>query len=41
MEIVEAAKAGEHAYARRSTDPVASEVTKTSLEDIEKALSEL
>ena len=40
-EIVEAAKAGERAYARRSTDPVACEVTKTSLDDVQKALGEL
>ena len=40
-EIVEAAKVGDHAYARRSTDPVACEVTKTSLDDVEKALGEL
>jgi hypothetical protein len=40
-EIVEAARAGERAYARRSTDLVACEVTKTSLDDVEKALGEL
>jgi hypothetical protein len=40
-EIVEAAKAGERAYARRSTDPGACEVTKTSLDDVQKALSAL
>ena len=40
-ETVEAAKAGEHIYARRSTDPVACEVTKTSLDDVVKALEEL
>lgn len=40
-ESVEAAKVGEHVYARRSTDTLASEVAKTALDDIEKALKEL
>jgi hypothetical protein len=40
-ESVEAAKAGDHVYARRSTDILASEVAKTALDDIEKALKEL
>jgi hypothetical protein len=40
-EIVEAAKAGDHVYARRSTDPLPSELTKNALDDIEKALGEL
>ena len=40
-ESVEAAKVGEHVYARRSTDTLASEVAKAGLDDIEKALKEL
>ena len=40
-QTVEAAKVGEHVYARRSTDSVASEVKNTALDDIEKALKEL
>ena len=40
-ESVEAAKVGDHVYARRSTDILASEVAKTALDDIEKALKEL
>jgi hypothetical protein len=40
-EAAEAAKVGDHAYARRPTDPVASELPKTALADIEKALGEL
>jgi len=40
-EIVEASKIGDHVYARRSTDPVPSELAKNALDDIEKALSEL
>ncbi len=40
-QAVEASKAGERAYARRSTDSVASEVKAASLEDIEKALKDL
>jgi len=40
-EIVEAAKAGDHVYARRSTDAVPSEVSKTALDPIEKLLSGL
>jgi len=40
-QIVEASKAGEHVYARRSTDAVASEVKSNALDDIEKALKEL
>jgi hypothetical protein len=40
-EIVEAAKSGEHVYARRSTDPLPSELSKTALDDVEKSLGEL
>jgi hypothetical protein len=40
-EIVEAAKVDDHVYARRSTDPLPSELGKTALDDIEKALGEL
>lgn len=40
-ETVEAAKVGDHSYARRPTDPLASELPKTALEDIEKALGDL
>ncbi len=40
-ETVEAAKAGEHHYARRSTDVLPSEISKTALDEIEKALKEL
>lgn len=40
-ETVEAAKSGDHVYARRPTDPVPSELSKTALDDIEKALNDL
>jgi hypothetical protein len=40
-EIVEAAKSGGHVYARRSTDPLPSELSKTALDDVEKSLGEL
>jgi hypothetical protein len=40
-EIVEAAKSGDHVYARRSTDPLPSELAKTALDEIEKSLGEL
>ena len=40
-EVVEASKAGEHSYARRTTDILASEISKTALDEIEKALKEL
>jgi len=40
-ESVEAAKVGEHSYARRTTDILASEISKTALDEIEKALKEL
>jgi hypothetical protein len=40
-EIVEAAKVGDHVYARRSTDPLPSELSKTALDDVEKSLGEL
>ena len=36
-EIVEAAKSGDHVYARRSTDPLPSELPKTALDDVEKS----
>ena len=40
-EIVEAAKSGDHVYARRSTDPLPSELGKTALDDVEKSLGEM
>jgi hypothetical protein len=40
-ETVEAAQTGDHAYARRTTDVLPSEVTKTAWEEVEKALKEL
>jgi hypothetical protein len=40
-EIVEAAKSGDHVYARRSTDPLPAELSKTALDDVEKSLGEL
>jgi hypothetical protein len=40
-EIVEASKVGDHVYARRSTDPVPAELSKTALDEVEKALGEL
>ena len=40
-EIVEAAKVGDHVYARKSTDPLPSELSKTALDDVEKSLGEL
>jgi hypothetical protein len=40
-DVVEAAKVGDHVYARRSDDPLASELPKTALDEIEKALGEL
>lgn len=40
-EIAEAAKVGNHVYARRSTDPLPSELSKTSLDPIEKTLAGL
>jgi len=40
-EIVEAAKSGDHVYARRSTDPLPSELAKAALDDVEKSLGEL
>jgi hypothetical protein len=39
-EIVEAAKSGDHVYARRSNDPLPSELSKTALDDVEKSLGE-
>ncbi len=41
LEIVDVSKVGDHVYARRSTDPAACELSKTALEDFEKALSAL
>lgn len=40
-EIVQASQVGEHVFARRPTDVLVSEVAKTALEDIAKALKEL
>jgi hypothetical protein len=41
VEKVEAARSGDHVYARLSTDSLASELSKTALDDIEKALNDL
>jgi len=40
-EVVEAAKSGDHVYARRATDPLPSELSKTALDDVDKSLGEL
>lgn len=40
-EIAEAANVGDHVYTRRSTDPLPSELSKTSLDPIEKTLAGL
>jgi hypothetical protein len=40
-ETVEASRVGDNAYARRSTDVMASKVSKATLDEIEKALQEL
>ena len=40
-EMVEAAKSGDHVYARRSTDPLPSELSQTALDDVEKSLGGL
>jgi hypothetical protein len=40
-EAVEVGKSGDHVYARRSTDPLPSELSKTALDDVEKSLGEL
>jgi hypothetical protein len=40
-EIVEAGKSGDHVYARKTTDPLPSELPKTALDDVEKSLGEL
>jgi hypothetical protein len=40
-ETLEVSKVGEHVYARLSADPLACEVTKSSFDDVEKALSDL
>jgi len=40
-EIVEASKVGDRVYARRSTDPSPCELTKTALDDLDKALNDL
>src|SRR2546426_10588053 len=40
-EVAEAAKVGEHVYARRSNDPLPCELSKTALDSVEKALGEL
>ena len=39
-ESVEAAKATDHVYARRSTDPIPSELSKTALDGIDKQLGQ-
>jgi hypothetical protein len=40
-ETLEVAKAGDHVYARLSTDPAACEISKSSFDDVEKALGDL
>ena len=40
-EIVEASKTADHVYARRATDPLPSELSKDSLDSIEKTLAGL
>ena len=40
-ETVEASKVGDHTYARRTTDSLPCELSKTALDDLEKALKEL
>jgi len=40
-ETVDAAKVGDHVYARRPTDARPSEVSKTAIDDVEKALKEM
>ena len=40
-ETVEAAKSGDHVYARKTTDPLPSELSKTALDDLEKSLGGL
>ena len=40
-QIVEVSKAGDHSYARLSTDSVACELPKNALDDVDKALNEL
>ena len=40
-QVVEVARVGDHVYARRSTDPLACEVSKPALEAVEKALKDL
>lgn len=40
-EVIEIAKAGDHVYARRSTDELPSEIKQSALDDVEKALSDL
>lgn len=40
-ETVEVARVGDHVYARRATDPLPCELSKSALEDVEKALGDL
>jgi hypothetical protein len=40
-ETVEAARVGDRTYARRSADPLPSELSKTALDEVEKALNDL
>ncbi len=40
-ETVEIGKVGDHLYARRATDPVPCELSKTALDEVEKALAAL
>jgi hypothetical protein len=41
VETLEVSRAGEHVYARLSTDPWACEVSKSAFDDVEKALGNL
>jgi hypothetical protein len=40
-ETLEVSKVGEHVYARLATDPVACELSKSTFDDVEKALGDL
>ena len=41
VETLEVSRAGEHVYARLSTDPWACEVSKSAFDNVEKALGDL
>ena len=40
-ETLEVSKTGDHVYARLATDPLACELSKSTLDDVDKALGEL